>query len=58
MKDLETVPPDYRDCCVLGRAMNLHNQRCGTPDSFIERPVVQAALFVFSAISFFGLFVI
>ena len=46
-----------RAVCVLGRAMNLHNVPETGPDPILDRPAVQAALALFSGLSFFALFV-
>jgi len=42
--------------CVLGRAMNLHNLQDRPEGLFVDKPVVQAGLFVLSAAAFWGLF--
>ncbi|MDA0238629.1 MAG: hypothetical protein O3A84_01200 [Proteobacteria bacterium] len=49
--------PTQRDCCVLGRAMNMHNQPGRDPDAIEEKPIVQISLFALSALSFLIFFV-
>lgn len=47
-----------RNCCVLGRAMNLHNLPAYDPSQIEERPFVQLGLFVLSAAGFLLFFVV
>lgn len=47
-----------RDCCVLGRAMNMHNQPGYDSKALEEKPLVQISLFALSAIGFFLFFVV
>ncbi len=49
---------NQRAVCVLGRAMNLYNIAEPCPDPVLDRPAVQAALALFSALSFFALFAV
>lgn len=54
---MEITPPQG-NCCVLGRAMNLHNLPQYDPAQIEERPAIQLGLLALSAVSFLVFFIL